>query len=147
MNGLSHALSSGAVGALTTTLLHQATRRVTSDAPRADLLGMQALEKALHATNLPVPSGPALYNLTLAGDLVSNSGYFGLVGAGPRDKAVVVGLALGVAAGLGAVYLPPKMGLSPQPTERTPTTAALTVALYTAGGLAAGITYQALPDA
>jgi len=52
---------------------------------------------------------------------------------------------LGAAAGVGAVYLPPYLRLSSRPTGRTRTTGAITVALYTGGGLAAGLTYHALP--
>ncbi len=135
----------GGVGAVTTTLLHELTRRRTPDAPRVDLLGMQALAHLLQAAGRQVPAHGALYTLTLGGDLVSNTAYFGLVGATPRDKALAVGLALGALAGLGAVYLPSLLGLSTLPTERTGTTRALTVGLYTAGGLAAGAAYRALP--
>lgn len=140
------AATAGAVGALTTTLLHEITRRLLPDAPRVDLLGMQALARGVQAAGFAPPGGRPLYALTLAGDLASNTAYFSLVGASPRGKAVVVGLALGVAAGLGAVYLPPYMGLNADLTTRTPTTTVLTTALYTAGGIAAGLVYQGLPD-
>jgi hypothetical protein len=83
--------------------------------------------------------------LTLAGDLASNTAYFGVVGAGPRERAVALGAALGIAAGAGAVLLPPYLGLSGATTGRTGATVALTVALYTAGGLVAGAAYRALP--
>lgn len=145
MNTVGGAAAAGAVGALTTTLLHEITRRLLPDAPRVDLLGMQALARGLQAAGLASPGVRPLYALTLAGDLVSNTAYFSLVGAGPRDKAAAVGLALGVVAGLGAAYLPPYIGLNAELTARTPTTTALTAALYTAGGLAAGLTYQGLP--
>ena len=64
---------------------------------------------------------------------------------GPRDKALIVGGALGALAGVGAVYLPPHLRLSHRPTERTRLTGTFTIALYTGGGLAAGLTYQTLP--
>jgi len=145
MNVVVKATVAGAAGAVTTTLLHELTRRVAPDAPRVDLLGMQALTRALEAVGVQPPSGDALYNLTLAGDLVSNSAYFALVGVGSRDNAMAAGAALGVAAGLGAVYLPRPLGLSAGPTTRTGHTRALTVALYAAGGIAVGVAYRALP--
>lgn len=132
----------GAVGAVTTTLLHEFSRRLLPDAPRVDLLGMQALAQGLRAVGLAVPGGRPLYGLTLAGDLVSNTAYFSLVSASPQARAPLAGLALGVAAGLGAVYLPPVLGLNAQLTTRTRTTGLLTVALYTIGGLAAGLSVQ-----
>ncbi len=145
MDTVTKAAAAGAVGALTTTLLHEVTRRFTPDAPRVDLLGMQAVAHLLRGTGLRTPAHSTLYTLTLLGDLVSNSAYFGLVGVAPRARGAVVGGALGVAAGVGAVYLPPRLGLSSLPTERTRRTRAITVALYTGGGLAAGLTYHALP--
>ncbi len=145
MDAFTKAVAAGAAGAVTTTLLHELTRWLTPDAPRVDLLGMQALAHLLQAVGLRAPTSVALYNLTLAGDLASNTAYFGLVGAGPRGRAVALGGAMGVVAGAGAVYLPPYLGLSKRPTKRTGATRAITVALYTAGGIAAGLAYKALP--
>jgi len=144
MNTFSTALLAGGIGAVATNLLHEVVRRLTPDAPRVDLLGMQALSRLLHVAGLPTPDHSALYTMTLLGDLASNSAYFALVGTGPRERAITVGSALGLAAGVGAVYLPPYLGLSTRPTERTATTAALTVALYSSGGLVASLTYRAL---
>ncbi len=144
MNAFSTSLLAGSVGAVTTNLLHEAVRRLTPDAPRVDLLGMQALSRLLHVAGLPTPDHGTLYAMTLLGDLASNSAYFGLVGTVSQDKVVAAGVVLGLAAGVGAVYLPPYLGLSDRLTERTATTGALTTALYTSGGLAAGLTYRAL---
>ncbi len=142
MNALLKAAAAGAVGAIATNVAHELTRRLVPNAPRVDVLGMQALAKGLTATTGSTPTGADLYRSTLVGDLLSNSAYFSAVGFG-GGNAVAVGLGLGVLAGLGAVVLPPRMGLDEKPTARTPATEAMTVALYTAGGLAAGMTYQA----
>ncbi len=144
MNAFATAALAGAAGAGATTLLHELTRRLAPDAPRVDLLGMQALARVLRAGGMRPPAGDELYALTLMGDLLSNTACFGLVRVVSRDKALPVGTALGVAAGLGAVYLPPFLGLSTLPTQRTGATRALTMALYTAGGAVAGLTYRAL---
>lgn len=143
MNALLKAAAAGTVGAVATNVAHELTRRIVPNAPRVDVLGMQALAKALTASVDTTPTGDALYRVTLVGDLVSNSAYFSAVGLG-GSNAVAVGIGLGVLAGLGAVVLPPRLGLDEKPTARTPTTEVLTVALYTAGGLAAGLTYQAI---
>ncbi|MBD5655595.1 MAG: hypothetical protein IAI50_10530 [Candidatus Eremiobacteraeota bacterium] len=131
-------LLAGAVGAVTTNLLHEIVRRSVPDAPRVDLLGMQALSK-LVATQTEPPKGRNLYFLTLAGDLLSNAVYFSLIGIGPRAHAVKLGMFVGTLAGIGAVVLPGPLGLSETPTSRTRKTEMLTVALYAAGGLATGI--------
>ena len=91
------------------------------------------------------PDHGTLYYLTLAGDLFSNSGYFGLVGVAPRERAVAAGLGLGVLAGPGGGSTCHRAwGLSTKPTDRAAPTRGITVALYTAGGLVAGAAYQAL---
>jgi hypothetical protein len=145
MKPLSKAVAAGAIGAVTTNVLHEIVRRVTREAPRVDLLGMQALAHLLKAVGTDVPDHGTLYGMTLAGDLVSNSGYFALLGTAPGDRKLAAGAALGLAAGLGAVYLPGPLGLSTQPTDRGLATRAMTVALYGAGGVVAGAAYRALP--
>jgi hypothetical protein len=136
------ALGSGLVGACALTLIHETARRFIDDAPRMDVLGMRALSKAARAADLdpPVP----LHEAALVGDLVSNSLYYSLVGAGSRREALRNGALLGLAAGLGAVYLPERLGLGRQPTEDSPQTQLMTVAWYLLGGLAAGAAYRAL---
>jgi hypothetical protein len=136
------ALGSGLLGACALTLIHETARRVAPEtAPRMDVLGMRAIQKAVRAVDAepPVP----LHEAALVGDIVSNSLYYSLVGAGSRGDALRNGALLGLAAGIGAVFLPGPLGLGRQPTD-TPTTQALTVAWYLAGGLAAGAAYQAL---
>jgi hypothetical protein len=136
------ALGSGLVGACALTLVHETARRFIDDAPRMDVLGMRALSKAARAVDVepPVP----LHEAALVGDLVSNSLYYSLVGAGSRREALRNGALLGLAAGLGAVYLPGPLGLGRQPTEDSPQTQLMTVAWYLVGGLAAGAAYSAL---
>ena len=136
------ALGSGLVGACALTLVHETARRFIDDAPRMDVLGMRALSKVARAADLdpPVP----LHEAALVGDLVSNSFYYSLVGAGAREDALRNGALLGLAAGLGAVYLPEPLGLGRQPTEDSPQTQLMTVAWYLVGGLAAGAAYRAL---
>jgi hypothetical protein len=136
------ALGSGLVGACALTLIHETARRFVDDAPRMDVLGMRALAKTMRAVDVepPVP----LHEAALVGDIVSNSLYYSLVGAGPARDAIRNGALLGLAAGLGAVILPERLGLGRQPTEDSPQTQLMTVAWYTLGGLAAGAAYAAL---
>jgi hypothetical protein len=133
------ALAAGALGAITTNGLHEIVRRAMPNAPRLDVLGMQALAKFVARGGGSPPTGRTLYGLTLAGDLASNAAYYALVGLVPRTYAVRMGLLLGAASGIGAVCLPPSMGLDAKPTARTPATRIATIALYTAGGLTAGL--------
>ncbi|HYH84146.1 MAG TPA: hypothetical protein VEX60_01620 [Pyrinomonadaceae bacterium] len=136
------ALGSGMLGACALTLIHETARRFIDDAPRMDVVGMRAIEKTMRAADFepPVP----LHEAALVGEIVSNSLYYSLVGVGSRDDAIRNGALLGLAAGLGAVYLPEPLGLGRQPTEDSPQTQLMTVAWYLIGGLAAGAAYRAL---
>src|SRR5947209_18621022 len=88
------ALGSGLVGACALTLIHEAARRFLDDAPRMDVLGMRAVAKTLRAVDVepPVP----LHEAALVGDIVSNSLYYSLVGAGSSRDAVRNGALLGL---------------------------------------------------
>ncbi|RYY20074.1 MAG: hypothetical protein EOO36_04285 [Cytophagaceae bacterium] len=142
MNVLS-SLAAGFAGALALTVLHETVRHLRpQDAPRMDLLGERGLRQLLAKAEAPQPNDQQAYLLTMAGDLVSNSLYYSLVGTGKRS--VRRGLALGVTAGVGGVVLPGPLGLGTAPSRRTPQTQAMTVAWYTIGGLVAGAVAQAL---
>ncbi|MBV9924042.1 MAG: hypothetical protein JOZ96_03310 [Acidobacteria bacterium] len=136
------ALGSGLVGAFALTLVHETTRRFVDDAPRMDVVGMRAITKTLRAVDVepPVP----LHETALVGELVSNSLFYGLVGFGDPEDGLRNGAALGLAAGLAAVYLPEQLGLGRQPAKNSAETNLLTVAFYLLGGIAAGAAYQAL---
>ena len=138
------ALGAGLAGAAVLTAVHETTRRITPDAPRMDILGERAIEKLTRSAGGTPPRGEALHRLALGGDLVSNSLYYALVGTG-RD-AWVRGAALGLAAGVGAVVLPPFLGLGRAPRGLTPKTKAMTIGYYLIGGLAAAVASRLLSE-
>ena len=108
-----------------------------------DMLGMQAIEKGFRALHAQPPQGLAMYELALAGDLVSNAMYYSMVAQGKPEDALRRGAMLGLAAGISAVVLPKRIGLQPQ-INRTAATHAMTIGWYLLGGLAAGAAYQVL---
>jgi hypothetical protein len=136
-------LAAGFAGAVALTVLHETVRRLRpEDAPRMDVLGMRGLRKLLGKAHAPQPDDDTLFDLTIAGDVLSNGLYYSMVGSGKH--AVRRGLLLGVAAGVGGVVLPGPLSLGEGPSNRTPQTQAMTVAWYTAGGLVAGAVARAL---
>src|SRR4051812_22056230 len=143
-NKLTTALLSGLAGAAALTVLHETVRRVRSDAPRMDTLGRRAIAKGLEAAGLETPPEDQLQAVALGGDVVANTLYYSLACLGKPSLAR--GAVLGAAAGLGALFLAPLMGLGSRPGARTPQTAAMAVAWYTAGGLAASATHRALAE-
>ena len=136
-------LAAGFAGAVALTALHETVRRLRpDDAPRMDILGMRGLRKLLHKADAPQPDNDTLFDITMAGDVLSNGLYYTLVGSGRHS--VQRGLLLGLAAGMGGVVLPGPLGLGEAPSGRTSQTKLMTVAWYTAGGLVAGAVAQAL---
>ncbi len=134
------ALGGGLAGACALTLIHETVRRINPDAPRMDLLGMRAIAKLTGKAGETPPDEDSLHRLALAGDVVSNSLYFSLVGFGSRKTALARGALLGLGAGVGAVTLPGPLGLGEESSARTTATKVMTVAWYLAGGLvAAGV--------
>lgn len=143
-NGTVRALAGGAVGASVLTLLHESVRRVRTDAPRMDVLGMRVLSDAMKATGVKPPRKDRLHTITLIGDLLGNGLYFSLVGANRNNRPWLRGTVLGLAAGIGGVVLPPLLNLGSRPSGRTAQTKIMTVAWYLAGGLAAAAASQLL---
>ena len=142
---ITRALGSGLAGAVAVTAVNEIARRTIPNAPRLEVLGMRALAATMRAAGRPVPGEGTLFYETLAGDLLSNALYYSVVGLGGRHGVWGRGALLGLAAGLGAALLPPKLGLGHQPQERTPATQIMTTAWYLIGGLAAAAAAQLLP--
>jgi hypothetical protein len=136
------ALAAGILGACAVTIAHELLRRYVPRAPRMDVLGMRGIARLSRWAGKGTPAH--LHESALMGDIVSNAAYYGLVGVAGPERAVYIGAGLGLAAGLGAVVLPGPLALGSAPSSRTTATQAMTVALYTTGGLVAGSLYRAL---
>lgn len=141
---LLRAMGSGLVGACALTVIHESARRVIPEAPRMDVLGKSVAARVFRALDVEVPPSEQLHDITLAGDVISNSLYYSLVGLGGPETATLRGALLGLGAGVGAVLLPEPLGLGSAPSARTNATKAMTVGWYLAGGLAAGLAYSLL---
>ena len=107
-----------------------------------DVLGMRAIERGARRLSLTPPDGERLYRATMAGDLVANTLYYAI--AARTRHPLRTGLVLGAAAGVGALVLPPVMGLGKPPHIESWANRAMTVAWYTIGGVVAGATGRAL---
>lgn len=130
-----HNYLAGLGGAIALNLLHESLKKKGSDMPRVDLLGEEALQKTLSHFDAEIEDGKTLYGATLAGDLLSNTMYYSMIGNGDRDYLFTRAIAYGLAAGVGAVTLPKPMGLNEQTVAQTDKTKALTVGYYLAGAL------------
>jgi hypothetical protein len=134
------AMLSGMAGAVAVTAVHEAARRVSSDAPRMDVVAMRALARATDAADLVRPGDDALHKAALAGELVCNSAYYAFATTWTR------GVVLGLGAGIGALLLPQSIGLGAPPRSDRLSNQLMTVAWYLVGGLAAAATATCLAN-
>ena len=140
-------LLGGLAGALTVTLVHELMKNTIEDAPRMDKLGMEAIDESLDAAGQPSPSQPTLFKAAFAGELISNTLYYALAGIGKRKTATRKGGLLGLAAGMGSIFLPKPLGLNSAHSNRTKKTQLLALGLYLLGGLVAAKVTAALDSA
>jgi hypothetical protein len=134
---LSSALG-GLAGAFVLTALNEGSKRIDKDAPRLDLLAMNAVARLVKGKGIQSLTGAGkMLPASLAGDLITNSLYFGMASAGDKRKTLLRGTLLGLGAGLGAITLAKPLGLDARVVSATPKTKVLTVAWYVIGGLAA----------
>jgi hypothetical protein len=112
---------------------------VDKDAPRLDLLGMNAAAKLVKGSTLKTPAfAQKLFPAALAGDLVSNTLYFAMAQGETRSKTLIRGSLLGLGAGIGAATLAKPLGIDGgQPKAEPAKTNVMTIAYYILGGLVA----------
>lgn len=134
---LNVAVRAGLAGAVTATLLNEVGKRFLPEAPRMDIAGERAIAGGMEAAGMQPPTGQRLFRLSLLGDVISNSAYYALVGVGGSSGAWKRGAAIGATAGLGAAFLPQRLGLGREPSARTSATRGLSFLWYTFAGLAA----------
>lgn len=127
-------LLAGLGGAIALTLLHEGLKRMNA-APRLDVLGEEAVGKALQPLDAVPMDHKNLYTTTLVADVISNALYYSMIGAGGTKNTYAKAVGLGLTAGLGALALPQKMGLDDTPVTKSTLTKALTVGYYLFGAL------------
>jgi hypothetical protein len=87
-----------------------------------------------------------LHQLALGGDLVSNSLYYSAIAAPTAQETWTRAVALGTAAGVGALLLPERLGLgTPQHSEHR-SNQVMTIGWYLAGALAAAFVATRMRD-
>lgn len=142
--GLVRRLAAGLAGAVALNVAHELGRRVRRDAPRVDKIGERAVKALARSAGVRRPHGRALRRWALTGDLVSNTLYYAtLVSAGSR-RPWTRALLGGLAAGAGAVRLPPLLGLGRLPRAHRRAGRRMTVGWYVLGGLAAAACFRLL---
>ena len=124
----------GLAGACALTLINQGVAKVDKDAPRLDLLGMNAVAKFVKP-KLPIANN--LFPLAVGGDLISNSLYYAMAKGETHKSTYLRGALLGLGAGVGAITIPQKLGMASGAVSRKPSTKLMTVAWYIIGGLVA----------
>ncbi len=129
-------LIGGLTGSLILTAMHQLLKNNYAAAPRMDLLSEEIIEKGFDKIGADQPSEEKLHNIALVSDIAVNALFFSA--AAITVSSCSKGTLLGIAAGLGGVYLPEKLGLNPEHSNKTLQTKILTVGLYALGGYVSG---------
>ena len=130
-------LAGGFAGAVALNMIHETVKRLDHDAPQINLVAEEAIGKTADEYGIAAPKGTSLFAAALTGDLVSNTVYYSLIGAGGEKYLFWRGAGYGIAAGIGALKLTKSMGLDDVPVNKTDKTKALTVSYYLLGGLVA----------
>ena len=137
----------GLAGAVVLTALNETIKKLDSNAPRLDLLGMNAVAKLVKGSGLKkIVKGEKLEPVSMTGDLLTNSLYYGMADAGTNSQTFVRGTMLGLGAGLGALTLAKPLGLDETAPYATLKTKAMTVAYYIIGGLVAAAVINLISD-
>lgn len=137
-------LIAGLAGSIALNLLHEGLKKTSNDVPRVDLLGEDALQKTLKYFGGKMENQENLYKATLAGDIIGNTLYYSLIGAGNQKNIWTKAIFMGLSAGIGAVSLPEPMGLDPDPVTKDNQVKVLTVGYYLFGAVVTGLVLHAM---
>jgi len=125
----------GLGGALALNLLHEIVRKNFDNVPHINEVGEEALKKITDYTPFEISDPNTLYAATLAGDIVSNAIYYGTTATNHDFTS-------GIAAGIGAIVLPQKMGLDDQSVAENNKKKIMTVGYYVFGALVTKFIYD-----
>lgn len=125
----------GLGGAIALNILHETIRKNFSNVPHINELGEEALLKATENTAINFTGKNELYAATLVGDILSNGIYY-------ATTATNHNVLSGLAAGLGAIGLPDKMGLNDEPVAANNKKKLMTVGYYLFGAIVTKVIYD-----
>lgn len=126
----------GLGGAIALNLLHEIVRNNFDNVPEVNKVGEEALNKSLETVDMKITDKDQLYAATLAGDVISNGIYYAATATSGFN------LVSGVAAGVGAVMLPEKMGLDDSPVAGSTQKKLMTVGYYLFGAMVTKLIYD-----
>ncbi|MXS69704.1 hypothetical protein [Chryseobacterium binzhouense] len=128
-------LIAGLGGAIALNILHEVIRKNFEDVPHINEIGEEALQKAAEANDIQLSDPDTIYAATLAGDVISNAVYY----AGTATNHEVLS---GIAAGVGAIMLPEKLGLDDTPVAENNKKKLMTIGYYTFGAIVTKLIYN-----
>ena len=122
-------------GAIALNIVHEMIRKNFKNVPHINEVGEEALLKMTESTDMQITDKDNLYAFTLGGDIISNGLYYSVTAT---NHNIVSGLA----AGVGAVFLPKPFGLNEKPVAGTEKKKVMTVAYYVFGALVTKLIYD-----
>lgn len=148
---LADVLEGGVTGATTLSMLQEALHKMDGRSPRPFLHKSRVIKKFGKLPSKKKKDSSKIL-IEFAGELLANFAVFGLTGLGKKKNAVKRGMLLGAIAGLGSVLIETERekesykqnGHSTDNKQSELTRKAITLALYTGGGLLAGLAVKKL---
>lgn len=128
-------IATGFAGSSALTGLHQILRNMEG-APRVDLLGKQAIEKALGDDKANF-SDKSLYWSSIAGDILSNSAFYSIIAR--AKNPVFTGAIVGAVIGVMTLVSPNILNLDKDLVKSSDTKKYITIGYYIFGGIVAGL--------
>ena len=122
-------------GAIALNIVHELIRKSFTNVPHINEVGEEALLKVTENSDIQITDKNTLYAFTLAGDVVSNGLYYSATATNHDFYS-------GLAAGVGAVFLPKQLGLNYSPVAGTEQKKVMTVAYYLFGAVVTKLIYD-----
>ncbi len=122
-------------GAIALNIVHELVRKSLKNVPHINEVGEEALLKMTENSDITITDKNTLYAFTLAGDVVSNGLYYSATATNHNFVS-------GLAAGVGAVFLPKQLGLNEAPVAGTEQKKVMTVAYYLFGAVVTKLIYD-----
>lgn len=133
----------GLVGALVLTALNEALKDIHNDMPRIDLVGEEAVQKAVKLLGYEIDDVDSLIGSALVGDIITNATYYSIIN-GEGKELWTKTVSAGLLAGYGAINIPSKLELDDTAVAKSLTTKFWTMGYYMIGALTTATVFQFL---
>lgn len=139
MKKLTSSIIGGIAGAVALTVISELIKKIDKATPNADLEKQEAPETAA----IELADNNVLFVNAMAVDVICNTFYYSIIGSAKRKQLPLIGLAVGLAAGVSNITVTEPLIVNDVCQPRADKANLLKVACYTVSGLIAGSVMKA----